>query len=350
MKKLNFFCLLLITLFVCACDENDPNDNDHVDRSVNNILVGVYYRTYPSEEGSVARDYMQLNTDKNIFKYENIEYFVSENILQWFSEEHNGNCVYALVSGQFKDKMFTVSDMTILKESDLPEGLSFIQGQWILTQQVDDSSGSKTGYSLEDTPFWMRFNSDTLIMRNNLSDDDFVLGDIVSLSEIKIGNTKYPCFFYKRKHNYYVIKNVDENTLVISDSACDGISFTFSKMTKSPLSGTNWRLYAFCDASGEARIVNSRYNLTIGFDGATYSGKTVVNKFLGDYATEASKIRLLYGLTTLVGTADDTDHFYEERYGHAISNVSSFDYTSSELKLFYSDTEYLLFYPKVSTD
>ena len=336
---------------VCACDENEngPNEKESVVRNVDNVFISVYYRVFPAENEPVARDYIQLNPNRNMFMYESVEYFVSENIFQWLSEEHAGNCIYAIVSGQFKDDMFTVSDMTILKESDFPEVLFSIQGQWILTQQTD-SFGRETDYSLEDAPFWMRLYGDTLIMRNSLSDDFFVLGDVVSLSEVEVEKIKYPCFFYKRAQNYYVVKYVDDNTLVISDSACDGILYTFSKMQPPPLSGTKWKLFAFCDTSGDTSIVSSRYSMPISFNGTSYSGATVVNSIWGEYATDASKIRLLYCMTTLVAAADETDHYYEERYGYAISNVSSFDYTSSELKLFYSDTEYLLFHPQVSTD
>ena len=353
MKTLMLLCSSLIMLFiVCACDkkEQDFDEVDSVVNNIENILVSIYYKTYPAE-GTGIRDYIQLNPEGNVFKFNNEEFLVADNIFQWLSEEHKGNCIFSIVSGQFKGNIFTVSDITILKEADFPEFMHSVQGQWILVHQVDDTSGSKTDYSLEDTPFWMMFSNNSLTFRNSLSNDGFYVNHgILCLREVEIEGTIYPCFFYEGACNYYVVKYVDDNTLIVHDNACEGVSYTFSKMQESPLSGTMWKLHAFCDISGDTSIVGSRYNLTINFNGTTYSGFTVVNTFFGEYATDDSIIRLLYGVITLVYAGDETDNYYDDRYERAIFKVSYFDYSPSDLKLFYSDTEYLLFHPQVPTD
>ena len=117
---------------------------------------------------------------------------------------------------------------------------------------------------------------------------------------------------------------------------------------KSPLSGTNWILSAFYNTEGNVTSADIT-NYTISFDDVRYYGKSFANTFSAEYTVDGSNICVLDRLITKVG-CECCECELNSRYEKAVFEITHFDYTKSELKLFYSDTEYMLFYPDLSTD
>ena len=236
-------------------------------------------------------------------------------------------------------------DEPVIRSAIFPELEKAVQGQWVLIQKEEEATGEKTIYSLEDTPFWLRFEEDLLSFRNNLKDgNNDRLASNVSWGEVSIQEEAYPCFFYSDDHNHYVVKEIYDSLLVINDSDAKGVTYKFAKTKESPLSGTNWVLSAFCNTEGD---VASARSMTISFDETRYHGRSFVNSFTAAYAVDDSNIRVFDGFTTLVG-CECCECELNDRYENAVFKISHFDYTESELKLFYSDTEYMLFYPEPS--
>ena len=117
---------------------------------------------------------------------------------------------------------------------------------------------------------------------------------------------------------------------------------------KSPLSGTNWILSELCSTEGNFSP-SGVTNYTISFDEVRYYGESFANTFSAEYAIDGSNICVLDRSTTLVG-CECCECELNSRYEKAVFEITHFDYTQSELKLFYSDTEYMLFYLDLSTD
>ena len=240
-------------------------------------------------------------------------------------------------------------DEPVIRSASFPELEKAIQGQWVLIQKEEEATGEKIIYPLEETPFWLRFEDDLLSLRNDLKGDDNTrLTNYVSWGEVSIQEDAYPCFFYSDDHNHYVVKEIYDSLLVINDSDAKGVTYKFAKTKQSPLSGTNWVLSAFCNTEGDVTSAGMT-NYTISFDETRYHGRSFVNSFTAAYAVDDSNIRVFDGFTTLVGCAC-CECELNDRYENAVFKISHFDYTQSELKLFYSDTEYMLFYPELLTD
>jgi len=77
---------------------------------------------------------------------------------------------------------------------------------------------------------------------------------------------------------------------------------------------------------------------------STFTGKSIINRLAKNYYLSGSNLSFPNGvLETMVDeiTGDGT------RFTEALRNVHRYSIEKSKLKLFYSDTKYLLFYPKL---
>ena len=248
------------------------------------------------------------------------------------------------------DPEVPVPEVPVIRDASFPELEKAIQGQWVLFQKEEEATVEKTVYPFKDTPFWLRFEDDVLSLDNKLNEPGYnpPLGDKVFWGEVSIQKEAYPCFFFSAANNHYIVREISDSLLVISDSDAKGVIYKFAKTKKSPLSGTNWILSALC--SNEGNISPSGItNYTISFDEVRFYGRSFANSFGGGYVIDGSNICVLDGfITQLACACCECD--LNDRYEKAAFGISRFDYTQSELKLFYSDTEYMLFYPDLSTD
>ena len=243
-----------------------------------------------------------------------------------------------------------VQEETVIRDASFPELKIAIQGQWMLIQKEEETTGEKTVYSFRDSPFWLRFEDDDLSLKNALNEfnDFYLFGRNASWGEVSIQKEVYPCFFYSDGQNHYVVKEINDSLLVINDSDAKGVKYKFAKTEKSSLSGTNWILSAFCNTEGDITSVGIT-KCKISFDEFRCSGRSVVNSIKLVYAVDGSNFCILDGFITLVG-CECCDCELSDHYENAVLKISHFDYTKSELKLFYSDTEYMLFFSDLSTD
>ncbi len=342
MKILKLYLLFAMLSVLYGCNDNDNNMANV--KSLELVPIYIYYETHPLS--SMNTDYIRLSSSENIFFYEGRTYAISEDIYHWFLEKEKGDCFEGLVSGQLLDSVFVVSDVRIIEKSNIPEAKKAIQGQWFLTNESGGFAGEAYHYTFSDSPFLISFHNDSMVNMSRLGDVPFRWWyETVSWSVMEAGDTRFLCFsFGRHEKRSYMLTNVNENMLNFSDLAFDGYSYTFKKIRPVSLNGTSWRLYAFCDISGEVRTVEeyNKNQLTLYFRETNCGGRTNVNSFFGEYFAEDSNMRILNHLMTEVCCEDENS----EQYLKALKEVASFEVTSATLKLFYSDTEYLLFHSK----
>jgi hypothetical protein len=119
--------------------------------------------------------------------------------------------------------------------------------------------------------------------------------------------------------------------------------------TAYPLTGIKWKLVEFVSVSDgttktpEQPLSDNCYWITFQND-SVFIGRTSTNDIYGNYEvnTQDSTIRIIYLLTTEVNELFDGP-FYSDCLRMLRLSACSFEVTETSLKLYYNETDYLLF-------
>ena len=132
----------------------------------------------------------------------------------------------------------------------------------------------------------------------------------------------------------------DEN-----DSGLSGNDSVFLDNQVAKLCKSSWKLYGFGTNDSQIRRAepsecSSCYVVKFNLDG-TFSGKTTSNEFFGNYSTDERNLKIDSYSTTKVGEVGD-GYLFDEAFRAA----NLYEITDGKLKLYYNDSEFLIFNPQ----
>ncbi len=121
------------------------------------------------------------------------------------------------------------------------------------------------------------------------------------------------------------------------------VALSGCERNKNPLKNTEWKLYGFGNTTdntlreAEPKDCNICYTISFREDG-TITGHTSTNEIRGQYLIKGRKLNFM----ELVGT-EIKEIFDGDKYVEVLHQVEQFEIISEQLKLYYGNTNYLLF-------